>query len=343
MEYIDWKTFDASLNGRFISRSKCPLRLCIYRQLDLIADTYNIRWALALSEAKLLTYVSSNTSADSIRDSLQKGKGSKELAGAIFYWIHSITGLEKFAEEIDKVAFRVEFQVEFPNYEFEIVNDIKELSGTVRPTSPDLEIPSADLNKLKNLIGSFEIGKQKYPSLVMLTIQIEEIMRRKCLHMPYKDGLYNFRYNFTLRKPWVHPDELIQGGLNAADWKVKLEGQPSFLKEIDGRKFALINKDQVRVDSDTLHDIDSWFGAISRLYIDKIIKPRDLDIFLRYLIVFASNKRGRYLQHYFNDDGEKFNIVLRLAVIRAAVKGINLRDYKQLDEDYYQLYKEYAS
>ena len=332
MKEVGWADFHEKVKHRFQS-DRCPVRKAIYAQLITVADKDG-DWAPYIESAKRNAPVNwSTTGSASLKQNLRRGQGNKKIATAIYFWFHSTEGLKSYARQVDIAAFGQAYEEEFNDEYFRITQKFREeetLNQNESTTTP--EYPGIDIDSLKHFLKKIDLKKQKYPSLILLMIEIEEVLQMSATLSPKGETL---RFRGALNQGyWLMPENIIKNSPDSFKWKTTISRHEDFSVREAGSNFVLVKDDGTRVSSDALHGIHTWLKNIWLLYTDGIIKLADIDIFIRYILVFVQYRRSGYIKDYFNDDAGKIDIVLRLAVRRAKQLGLNLRDYTPIDEEY---------
>ena len=336
MKEVGWADFHEKVKHRFLS-DRCPVRKAIYAQLIIIADKDG-DWATHIESAKRNAPVDWGiTGSASLKQNFRRGQGDRNIATAIYFWFHSTEGLKSYAQQVDVAAFGQAYEEEFNDEYFCITQKFQEeehLNENDSATTP--EYPGVDIDSLKKFLKKADLKKQKYPSLILLMIEIEEVLQMSATLSP-KGTILRFRGALN-QGYWLKPENIIKKSPDSFKWEVKNGRRKKFSVREAGSNFVLVKDDGTRVSSDALHGIHTWLKNIWLLYTDGIIKLVDIDIFIRYILVFVQYRRSDYIKDYFNDDAGKIDIVLRLAVRRAKQLGLNLRDYTPIDEEYRNYY-----
>lgn len=123
---------------------------------------------------------------------------------------------------------------------------------------------------------------------------------------------------------------------NISQWRNRFG---DFTKFIDNRRFVMVRSDGSRISTDALHRIESWFLKLWLLFRDDVLQEKNIELFIRYLVVFAQANRSDFLHFYFNDSEAKIHKVLGLAIERTKKADLKIRDYKHLDRIYRDIYE----
>lgn len=309
---------------------KCPIKQEIGRQLSSLGrpkqqDGWDplIRKACAIAGRTFKP-----KSGDQLVYNLTKGKGSRHIAVAIYYWLHITRDKQGYAREIDEVAFGDPERFDGAFDTDDIEHDI------LRVIEPDPTDPQArrfvDANTFKQFLDRYELDQQLYPSLLLLYNEIESILDAPTALKPDGDAPVSLRLVLD-QSDWLDYVDVITTAQNANQWTVK--GQP-FMQHVYGANFVLIRDDGTRATSNCIHRLHSWLMKIDQL-IEKGVVPEDeIDLLMRYILVLMGFRRASFLKFYFNDDVERLDRIFRIAARRAHAVQLDMRDYGPLDHPY---------
>ena len=335
MKEIGWANFYEIVRNKFAS-VKCPIKKALHTQLLILADGQP--WDSFIEQARSNAPVAWNTESKSFKDNLGRGSGDLTMTVALYFWLHTTEGLKSYASEIDKVAFEQDFEEEFNDLRLPVTRKLGEFGPSMAyKHNLPAALPEGEVQALRDFLENTDPSNQKYPTLVRLTFEIEQIMDSQATRLHGSDSVFTFR-NSLAQSNWLSPEEIEAISHNSLDWRTRIKEYGDFAKLVDGHNYVLVREDGTRVTSAALHSINSWFGCLWKLLLDEIIEPRDLDLFLRYILVFAQYERSRYLKFYFNDDAGKIDYVFQKAIERIHQRDLDLRDYNPIDDQYRQYF-----
>jgi len=275
-----------------------------------------------------------------LKNNFRRGAGARKIAAAIYFWFHSFERYKSHAVEIDRIVFGKPFSEAFPDLKIPTKSS-EALKTTAQLSSSPASVNLPDVSDLRSRLDVLDLKNQRFACLVQLAIQIEEIMGRKELLLANSRELSETRGCFALKNAWIDPDSLRSVQAPVDKWYTT-HRKPVQLTEFSlkrfGRKFIAIDVVGTRLSTNVLHQINTWFSLLFQLLNEEVLKPKDIDVVIRYILVFASFRRAAFMKFYFNDEAEKFEYVLRSALSRAAYLDLNLRDYGPLDEEYRQYF-----
>ncbi len=263
----------------------------------------------------------------------------------MYFWLHSNKGLEKYARSVDKVLLKGKlFSNYFPDLSIPIVRDFQEFEKPPPLIELNTSVTVApEIEALRDLLENIDLTKSRDLAAVVLLLTIEDIMNQSTLMFKGKSDLFQFRNSFAQLTDWVDPERVNEESTNAFEWTTTYQGEKKFFEIKKGFNFVLIRPDGTRLVSSTLHAVNSWLVSIWELHRDKVIEPKDFQVFLRYILIFAACGRSKFLKMYFKDDVGKIDRVIRMAIEQAAITGIDLTDYNPIDEEYLHYYNTSAS
>lgn len=340
MKTITWIEFRDIVLPRFTTKN-CDIKRAIHQQLNNLENKNpEYSWIDFAIAAKEFCYLK-RTPTSEFRGNLSQGRGSKEIAAGIYFWSHSVIGLEEYALSVDHVMLDGKsFAEYFPNLKIQKTTKFDDFDKPLAFLDNSLvELISPEMELLKDILENVDIKNSRDLAPIILLNQVEDIMNSSTVLFDGHADLYQLRNSFGQVTNWVEQERVDKSSTNSFEWTVTYplkEKKLNILK--NGFNFVLIRPDGTRVASSALHAINSWLVSIWKLLHDKVIKPKDIQVIIRYILIFASCHRSSFMKMYFSDDAAKIDIVIRMAIEQAAIAGINLLDYNPIDEEYLHHY-----
>lgn len=343
MRDIGWSQFFKLVEPKFEAQN-CKVRKAIYQELCLLAEKDGGSWEEFSEAAKEEVPVNWATSGTSLKDSFRRGAGSKKIAAAIHYWFHTTRGLKSYAWSVDDVVFGDKLENTRPDLKIRATRDFfpqfrAESEGQVAPMNAVGLLPAHELEDIRAVLKASKTGECRALTLAQMTIWIEDIMQMKGALFPGSDEPQIFRTCFVKYEDWIVEDDIDLKTDAIVTWETKFRrplDRQKFSIQVDGSYFVLIKRNGIRVSTGALHALNSWFSTLYQLLHDRVLEPRDIDMFLRYLMIFMICKRSEFLKFYFRDEGAKIDFVLRTAIDRAIRINLKLHNFTPLDDEYQQ-------
>lgn len=292
----------------------------------------------AFEAAKKSAGISSDSEYDYFFSNLSRGSGSSVIAAALWYWLHLQPDRSDNALAIDRIALGgISFEQRFRIGVF-IRDEITEYSSSAAGEDAHAESFPEDVDARFELLNAAWLANQEYPSIILLLKEIEQIFAKKDVHYGDRpDGLYTVRSVMDQRE-WIETEvfeKTYHDSQSMSDW---VGPHGNFERWHDNRRFILVRDDTVSISTDALHEIELWFLKLDLLLRDGVLQPKNFDLFLRYVMVFACSNRSGFLKFYFVANKEKIHRVMENAVRRAAELGWDIRDFRNMDEPFKDIF-----